>query len=125
MHNHPDPHLENYIINFSTPSWPSIIYSEAWKKKKINSLQYIAKKYNPQLTLTSDDIFQLQAVESSFAIDATPVQLFCQGVCEAVFHNSPHCVFDVNPTNDTQSNNLGGKKEHTWSIWAVLVVPQF
>ena len=79
------------------------------KEKENQFIRHNAKKCNPRLTLTSD-IFQLQVVESSFAIDATPVQLFCQGVSEAVFHNTPHCVFDVSPTDDTQSNNLGEKK---------------
>lgn len=40
------------------------------------------------VTLTSNDIFQLQTVESYFAINATPVELFGKGVCKTMLHNS-------------------------------------
>ena len=67
-------------------------------------------KYNPQLTLTSNNILYLEAVEGCLPIHAPPVELLGQGVGEAVLHNPPHRVFNVDPADDTQSSNLRNKK---------------
>ncbi|RXN05344.1 sterile alpha motif domain-containing 3-like isoform X1 [Labeo rohita] len=47
------------------------------------------------------------SMESCFAIDATPVELFGKGVGKTVLHNSPNTILNVNSSNDTQGWNLG------------------
>lgn len=49
-------------------------------------------------------------MESRLSIYAPPVKLLGQGVGKEVFHDPPHRVFNVYPTDDTQSSNLRKKR---------------
>ncbi len=66
----------------------------------------IRLKMQCTVTLTSNDIFQLQFVESCFAIDATPVKLFAKGVGNTVPHNPPNAILNINSSNEAQCSNL-------------------
>lgn len=48
----------------------------------------------------------MQSMESCFAIDATPVELFGKAVGKTVLHNSPNSILNVKSSNDTEGSNL-------------------